>query len=141
MSTRKQQVVSEWKEWLDRGVNTEALQLQALACFLSDIGYFMGVRGGGQVHVFKHKMLNDNPKFIPFDLAVSLYNGTKMKANGTLCEVGGLTFDRNVFHKAVNNRILHTIYLQRYQGKLKVQKHWVKFCEPYDLTEELERTY
>tara|TARA_R110000782_G_scaffold75562_6_gene150755 strand:- start:1782 stop:2216 length:435 start_codon:yes stop_codon:yes gene_type:complete len=144
MSTRKQNVIDEWKHELDQGINTTELQLQSLAYFLAELGYRLD--STEEVwHIVAEDPLtpfdSDCPTHMPFDTAVVLHNGTTWKTNGTIIEAKGFTFLRQTYKKAFDNKILHTVYLQRVKGGIKTQKHWVRFNEPYNLEEELERTY
>lgn len=135
MNTRKQILVDRWKLRLSQELDTLNLQIDALSYFLGDIGYSLEWYYS-HMHIVKKSeggVKDDNPQFMKLDLAVALYNGTPMKTNGTICEVLDFTFHRGDFKKAHNNRILCSVYLQRSQGKIKVQKNWVKFNNPVNI--------
>jgi len=144
MSTRKQNVIDEWKHELDQGINTTELQLQSLAYFLAELGYRLD--STEEVwHIVAEDPLtlfdSDCPTHMSFDTAVAFHNGSAWKTNGVIVEAKGFTFMRSTFLKAFNHTIIHKVYLQRIKGGIKAQRNWVRFNEPYSLEEELERTY
>ena len=144
MSTNKQNIKQVWKQILDVGLATEHLQIESLGYFLQEMGYSLedGGEDGDTFHITAIDPLDsNNPTHMPFDTAVVLHNGTTWKTNGTIIEARGFTFIRQAYKKAFDNKILHTVYLQRIKGGIKAQRNWVRFKEVYDLGEELERTY
>ena len=140
MSVNKQSIKKVWKKILDTGLHTKDLQLESLLYFLEEIGYRLEDTGedGDTYHITAVDPFDsDCPTHMSFDTAVSLHNGTTWKTNGTIIEAKGFTFIRQIYKKAFDNKILHTVYLQRVKGGIKAQRNWVRFNEPYNLEEEL----
>lgn len=140
----KEETTTFWKNKLTAGIDTYDLQVESLVRFLDALGYeVVCSRRNFVTHIIR-KDKSDNPKFMSFSTAVALHNGCFMNTNGTIFEARGFTFLRKDFDLAYHNKILRCVYLQRDKKEsfgIKTLTNWVKFHQPYNLNEEMERTY
>lgn len=146
----KKLFIERWETKLNREIPTYSLQVESLRDFLKELNYeFSRNDVDGTWHISKVAWdESENPKFMSLDEAVSLYNPSDnpfrhLRTNGLIVEWKGYTFNRAVYHKAYQDRILERVYLQRKDGEWHVGKNIVKFNKPmtFKRYETVEDTY